>query len=118
MVRAGEQDQETYRSKLFNFRGMFESNAGRHTKSLSVDTSTTLDFQQPVEDGSASSRSQGSRPLDADKIPKARTISKEETVAKEARDKLLQGLHHLKFSQFGSPCKSQRRSCLLEKLCI
>lgn len=93
MVRAGEQDQESYRSKLFNFRGMFENNAGRHTKSLSVDTATTLDFQQPAEDGSASSRSQGSRPLDSDKIPKARSVSKEEIAAREAREKLLQGPH-------------------------
>ncbi|XP_058780537.1 rop guanine nucleotide exchange factor 12-like [Vicia villosa] len=96
MVRAGEQDQESYRSKLFNFRGMFENNAGRHTKSLSVDTATTLDFQQPAEDGSASSRSQGSRPLDSDKIPKARSISKEEIAAKEAKEKLLQDMEQMK----------------------
>ncbi|GAU10994.1 hypothetical protein TSUD_112870 [Trifolium subterraneum] len=38
MVRAGEQDQESYRSKLFNFRGMFDNNPGKHAKSLSVDT--------------------------------------------------------------------------------
>ncbi|CAK8535798.1 unnamed protein product [Lathyrus sativus] len=96
MVRAGEQDQESYRSKLFSFRGMFEGNAGRHTKSLSVDTATTLDFQQPIEDGSASSRSQGSKPLDSDKIPKARVVSKEEVAAKEARDKLLQEMEQMK----------------------
>lgn len=92
MVRTGEQEQEGYRSKLFNFRGMFES-TGRHTKSLSVDTASALD---PTEDGSASSRSQGSKPLnDVDqKVPKARVISKEEIAAKEAKEKLLQGEEH------------------------
>jgi len=86
MVRAGEQEQEGYRSKLFNFRGMFDSNAGKHTKSLSVDAA--LNQQLSTEDGSASSKSQGSN---SDKIPKAKVISKEEIAAKEAREKLLQG---------------------------
>ena len=91
MVRAVEQEQESYRSKLFNFRGMFES-TGRHTKSLSVETASKLD---PVEDdGAASSRSQGSKPLnESEKIPKPRVMSKEEIAAKEAVDKLLQGDH-------------------------
>lgn len=91
MVLAGEQEQEGHKTKLFTFRGIFEG-AGRHTKSLSVDTATELD---PIEDGAASSRSQGSRPLtDSDKIPKARTVSKEEMAAKEAKEKLLQGQYH------------------------
>lgn len=91
MVRAVEQDQENPRSKLFNFRGMFE-NTGRHAKSLSVDTGTRLD--PTAEDGAASSRSQGSRPInDLDKVPKARIISKEEIAAKEAKEKLLQGVN-------------------------
>ncbi|KAJ1433969.1 PRONE domain [Sesbania bispinosa] len=93
MVRAMEQDQDTFRSKLFNFRGMFES-TGRHTKSLSVDTASTL---EPIEDGAASSRSQGSKPLiDSDKVPKARVISKEEIAAKEAKEKLLQEMEQMK----------------------
>jgi len=89
MVRAGEQEQEGYRAKLFNFRGIFEG-TGRHTKSLSVDTATIL---EPTEDGAASSRSQGSKPLnDLDNIiPKVRVISKEEIAVKEAKEKLLQG---------------------------
>ncbi|XP_027341488.1 rop guanine nucleotide exchange factor 12 [Abrus precatorius] len=92
MVRAGEQEQEG-RSKLFNFRGMFEG-TGRHTKSLSVDTASALD---PTEDGSASSRSQGSKPLnDSDKLPKPRVMSKEEIAAKEAREKLLQEMEQMK----------------------
>ncbi|KAK7335933.1 hypothetical protein VNO80_28078 [Phaseolus coccineus] len=93
MVLAGEQEQEGYKTKLFTFRGIFEG-AGRHTKSLSVDTATELD---PVEDGAASSRSQGSKPLnDSDRIPKARTVSKEEMAAKEAREKLLQDMEQMK----------------------
>jgi hypothetical protein len=92
MVRAGEQDQESYRSKLFNFRGMFDSSGGRHAKSLSVDTGSTMDLNQPIEDGAASSRSQGSKPLsDTDKIPKAKVVTKEEIAAKEVKDKLLLG---------------------------
>lgn len=89
MVRAGEQEQEGYKAKLFNFRGIFEG-TGRHTKSLSVDTATIL---EPTEDGAASSRSQGSKPLnDLDNIiPKVRVISKEEIAVKEAKEKLLQG---------------------------
>lgn len=60
---------------------------------MSVDTASALD---PTEDGSASSRSQGSKPLnDVDqKVPKARVISKEEIAAKEAKEKLLQGEEH------------------------
>ncbi|OIW03812.1 hypothetical protein TanjilG_30088 [Lupinus angustifolius] len=85
MVRAGEQEQEGNRSKLFNFRGMFE-NTGRHTKSLSVESANTLD-PTPIED---SSKSQGSN------VPKARVISKEEIAAKEARDKLLQEMEQMK----------------------
>ncbi|KAG4961551.1 hypothetical protein AAZX31_13G338300 [Glycine max] len=94
MVRAGEQEQEGYKAKLFNFRGIFEG-TGRLTKSLSVDTATVL---EPTEDGAASSRSQGSKPLnDLDKmIPKARVISKEEISVKEAKEKLLQDMEQMK----------------------
>ncbi|KAK7402296.1 hypothetical protein VNO78_14449 [Psophocarpus tetragonolobus] len=93
MVRAGEQEQEGYKAKLFNLRGIFEG-SGRHTKSLSIDTASVL---EPTEDGAASSRSQGSKPLnDLDKIPKARVISKEEMAAKEAKEKLLQDMEQMK----------------------
>lgn len=92
MVQAGEQDQEGGgRTRLFNFKGIFEG-TGRHTKSLSIDTATQL---EPTEDGAASSRSQGSKPLnDLDKIPKPRTLTKEELAAKEAKEKILQGQCH------------------------
>ncbi|XP_020207727.1 rop guanine nucleotide exchange factor 12 [Cajanus cajan] len=94
MVRAGEQEQqEGYKAKLFNFRGIFEG-TGRHTKSLSVDIATSL---EPTEDGAASSRSQGSRPLnDLEKIPKAKVMSKEEIAVKEAKDKLMQEMEQMK----------------------
>ncbi|CAL0324121.1 unnamed protein product [Lupinus luteus] len=89
MVRAGEQEQEGYRSKLFNFRGMFE-NTGRHAKSLSVESASILDPTSPIEDASASSKNQGSN------VPKARVISKEEIAAKEAKERLLQEMEQMK----------------------
>ncbi|XP_045804730.1 rop guanine nucleotide exchange factor 12-like [Trifolium pratense] len=98
MVRAGEQDQESYRSKLFNFRGMFDNSTGKHAKSLSVDTGSAIDLNQPVEDGSASSRSQGSKPFgEAEKAaPKAKVATKEEIAAKEVKDKLLLEMDQMK----------------------
>lgn len=89
MVRALEQEQESYRSKLFHFKGMFE-NTGRHAKSLSIESASKLD---PTEEDPVSSRSQGSKPLnDSEKGSRPRLmISKEEIAAKEAKEKLLQG---------------------------
>lgn len=88
MVRALEQEQESYRSKLFHFRGMFE-NTGRHTKSLSIESASTLN---PSDEDPATSRSQGSKPLNdsTEKAQRSRAI-KEEIAAKEAKEKLLQG---------------------------
>ncbi|KAJ1388774.1 PRONE domain [Sesbania bispinosa] len=92
MVRALEQEQESYRSRLFNFKGMFE-NTGRHTKSLSIESASKLD---PSEEDPVSSKSQGSKPQnDADKISKSRTI-KEEIAAKEAKEKLMQEMEQMK----------------------
>ncbi|XP_004506840.1 rop guanine nucleotide exchange factor 12-like isoform X1 [Cicer arietinum] len=94
MVKTLEQEQENCKSKLFNFKGMFE-NTGRHTKSLSIESASTLD---PIEDDPSSSRSQGSKPLhDSEKVlpNKSRTI-KEEIAAKEAKDKLIQELEQMK----------------------
>jgi len=89
MVQAGEQEQEGgSRAKLFSLKGVFEG-AGRHSKSLSIDTAKQL---EPTEDGAASSRSQGSKPLnDSDKVPKTKMLTKEELAAKESKDKILQG---------------------------
>ncbi|RDX64397.1 Rop guanine nucleotide exchange factor 12 [Mucuna pruriens] len=97
MVKEVEQEQESYRSRLFNFKGMFE-NTGRHTKSLSIETANALDSSS-LEEDPGSSRSQGSKPLnDPENIPKPR-ISKEEIAikeAKETRDKLMQEMEQMK----------------------
>ncbi|KAK6264075.1 hypothetical protein SCA6_019509 [Theobroma cacao] len=42
MVRALEQEQENYRSRLFHFRDMNE-NTGRHAKSLSIESASRLE---------------------------------------------------------------------------
>ncbi|KAE9585872.1 hypothetical protein Lal_00009794 [Lupinus albus] len=86
MVRVGEQEQEGYRSKMLNFRGMFEI-TGRNTKSMSVESANILD-PISIEDGTASSKNQGSN-----NVPKARVISKEEIAAKE---RLLQEMEQMK----------------------
>jgi len=87
MVKAMEQEQEGNRSKLFNFKGMFD-NTGRHAKSLSVESATALDPAASEEDP-VSSKSQGSKTQnDQDKVPKPK-VNKEEIIAKE---KLLQGI--------------------------
>ncbi|KAM1412596.1 hypothetical protein ACFXTO_025304 [Malus domestica] len=78
MVRALEEEEEDYKSRLYHFKGMHE-NTGRHTKSLSIDSATVLEFQD--DDKKASSRSsngaQGSKSQ----------LSKEEAAAREAREK-------------------------------
>lgn len=93
MVKALEQEKESYRSKLFHFRGMFD-NTSKHTKSLSVESASTLD-PSPLEEEPVSSRSVGSKPLNelADNVPKPKVCTKEEIAAKEAKEKLLQGKH-------------------------
>ncbi|KAI9162559.1 hypothetical protein LWI28_028521 [Acer negundo] len=52
MVRAMEQEQETYKSRLFNFRGMNEgtATAGRHAKSFSVEIASKLEDASSSED--------------------------------------------------------------------
>lgn len=60
MVRAMEHEQEGFRSRFFHFRGTHE-NAGRHAKSLSVESANILD--SVVDDDLGSSRSQGSTPV-------------------------------------------------------
>ncbi|KAG5008729.1 hypothetical protein AAZX31_07G017900 [Glycine max] len=94
MVKAMEQEQESVRSRLFHFKGMFE-NTGRHTKSLSIESASALD-PSPSEEEPVSSRSQGSKPLNVlDKVPRPR-ISREEIVAKEAKDKMVQEMEQMK----------------------
>ncbi|KAF1865803.1 hypothetical protein Lal_00021804 [Lupinus albus] len=98
MVRALEQDHDSYRSKLFNFKGMFENTGGRHTKSLSIESATKLENPSEEDAVTSSSKNQGSKPLNnnSDKGSKPRIISKEEFAAKEANDKLLQELEQMK----------------------
>lgn len=84
MVRAVEQEQESYRTKLFNFKGMFEM-TGKHTKSMSVDGASTLESSEE-----ASSKGGSKSSNDEHGVPRSK-VSKEEIAAKEARDKLLQG---------------------------
>lgn len=48
MVRAIEEEQENYRSRVLKFRGMHES-AGRHGKRMSFDGGSSLD---PADDDS------------------------------------------------------------------
>ncbi|KAJ7951761.1 Rop guanine nucleotide exchange factor like [Quillaja saponaria] len=92
MVRAIDQEQESYRSKLFHFKGMFD-NTGRHAKSFSVESASALYVS---ENDKLLSRSQGSNPLnesqekkkigcplDREKGPKSR-LSKDEMAAREA----------------------------------
>lgn len=58
MVRAMEEEQAQYRSRLFHFRGMNED-AGRQAHSMIMESSGPL---SPVE-GRIASRSQASAPL-------------------------------------------------------
>ncbi|KAE9621373.1 putative PRONE domain-containing protein [Lupinus albus] len=105
MVRALEQEQESYRSKLFHFKGMFE-NTGRHTKSLSIESATKLDPSEEdavssSSSSSSSSKSQGSNPIqnsiqNSDKGTRPRIISKEEIAAREANEKLMQEMEQMK----------------------
>ncbi|XP_059458191.1 rop guanine nucleotide exchange factor 12-like [Corylus avellana] len=63
MVRALEEEQENYRSRLFHFRGMYE-NAGGHAKSMSVDSGgSALDAVDDDDNDREATRSQGSRSL-------------------------------------------------------
>ncbi|CAL0308758.1 unnamed protein product [Lupinus luteus] len=99
MVKAVEQEQEIYKSKLSHFKGLFE-NTGRHTKSLSIESATKLDPSEEDASSSSSSsscRSQGSKPLhNFDKGSRQRIITKEEIVAKETNEKLLQEMQQMK----------------------
>lgn len=57
MVRALEQEQENYRSRLFHFKGMYEDKGGRHTKSLSIESATAM--ENSLSDDTVTSKSQG-----------------------------------------------------------
>ncbi|KAF7814257.1 rop guanine nucleotide exchange factor 12-like isoform X1 [Senna tora] len=91
MVRAVEQEQETYRSKLFNFRGMFEI-TGRHTKSLSVDGASGLDGESQASKSSGDNADQNGNGHGA---PRSK-VNKEDIALKELREKLLQEMEQMK----------------------
>ncbi|KAI9109549.1 hypothetical protein K1719_019603 [Acacia pycnantha] len=78
------EEQDNYKSKLFNFKGIFDLQ-GRHAKSLSVESASILD---PTDE--ASSTSQGSdRRLKSQKL-------RDEQAIKEVREKLLLEMEHMK----------------------
>jgi len=98
MVRAIEEEKEDYKSKLFHFKGMYDTNAGRHSKSMSFDCGDT---EEPTDDNSIAARSHLSgpiydRPLERQQIgstlkrkekgPKLR-LNKDEAAPTEAKDK-------------------------------
>ncbi|XP_021892863.1 rop guanine nucleotide exchange factor 12 isoform X2 [Carica papaya] len=95
MVRALEQEQESYRSRLFHFKGMHE-NASRHAKSLSVESAAKLEESSLNDDMMFRSQGSNNQPL------KSR-LGKDEAAlqASQAREKQLQAdLEQLK-ERFG-----------------
>ncbi|PSS17927.1 Rop guanine nucleotide exchange factor like [Actinidia chinensis var. chinensis] len=68
MVRALEEEQAHYKSRLFHFKGMQENGAGRQAQSVVLETSGPL---SPVELDRVTSRSQASKPLSNEKGQKA-----------------------------------------------
>lgn len=108
MVRAMEEEKEDYKSKLFHFKGMYDTSAGRHSKSTSFDSGDT---EEPTDDNRIAARSHLSgpiydRPLERQKIgstlnknekgPKLR-LNKDEAAPTEAKDKQPSGKSHLVF---------------------
>ncbi|RYR50704.1 hypothetical protein Ahy_A07g037331 isoform B [Arachis hypogaea] len=76
---------------------VLEVREGRHAKSLSVDTGGSK--ESPADtDGAASSRSQGSKPLnESEKIAnKPKVLTPEETALKESIDELLKDMEQMK----------------------
>ncbi|XWS18991.1 hypothetical protein CRYUN_Cryun32bG0092400 [Craigia yunnanensis] len=93
MVCALEQEQESYRFRLFHFMGMNEK-TGTHAKSLSIESDNRLE-EAPLNEGVAVKRL-GSRPLNElptlnrnDKGLKSRLSKDEMAVAHQNREKQL-----------------------------
>jgi hypothetical protein len=72
MVRALEQEQENYRSRLYHFKGMNENAGGRHVKSLSTDDSSSLAEYSSMDDRITSRGHQPPRPVN-EKGPRSRS---------------------------------------------
>ncbi|KAJ8773474.1 hypothetical protein K2173_004304 [Erythroxylum novogranatense] len=99
MVGAVEQEQESYRSRLFNFRGLYDTATGRNVKSLSVDDSSSLKEtstddsvtlinqdstngnDQPLE-----KQSNGSTLTGTDKAPKSRSNKDEAGASPQVKE--------------------------------
>lgn len=108
MVRAIEEEQEDYKSKLFHFKGMYDTSAGRHSKSMSFDCGATT---EPTNDDRTTARSHLSgpiydRPLERQQIGSTLTrnekgprlrLKREEAPPTEAKDKQSSGKSHLVF---------------------
>lgn len=103
MVRALEQEQENYRSRLFHFKGLHDT--GRHAKSLSIDSASKIDGTS-FDDG-VTFRSQGPKndhPFEKQQIgsafnrndkcmiptPRSR-LSKDEAAGSQGLERLQQG---------------------------
>ncbi|XP_031277675.1 rop guanine nucleotide exchange factor 12 [Pistacia vera] len=113
MVRALEQEQESYRSRLFHFKGLHD-NASRHAKSLSIESASKLE-DPAMEDGSLfriASKARSDQPppekphlgrvitrtdrVEAPNIPKSR-LCKEDTVdSSQNMEKLQQDMEQMK----------------------
>lgn len=50
MVKAMEQEQESYKSRLFHFKNMNENSASRHVKSWSSDCAMRMDGSDNLDD--------------------------------------------------------------------
>ncbi|XP_024022513.1 rop guanine nucleotide exchange factor 12 [Morus notabilis] len=107
MVRELEQEQESYRSRLFHFKGMYE-NAGRHTKSLSVESAGAFDSDQSSPSSEADlvamSKSQpgqegqkiGSLFIPTDKGPRSRFSKDEAGSRSDAKETLISDMEQMK----------------------
>ncbi|XP_019099489.1 PREDICTED: rop guanine nucleotide exchange factor 11 [Camelina sativa] len=51
MVKAMDQEHESYKSRLYHFKNMNENSASRHVKSLSSDCAMRMDGSDNLEDG-------------------------------------------------------------------
>ncbi|GFS44431.1 RHO guanyl-nucleotide exchange factor 8 [Actinidia rufa] len=84
MVRALEEEQAHYKSRLFHFKGMQENGAGRQAQSVVLETSGPL---SPVELDRVTSRSQASKPLSNEKGQKAPLANDEGLESSLTKDK-------------------------------
>ncbi|CAK7356703.1 unnamed protein product [Dovyalis caffra] len=63
MVRALEQEQENYRSRVYHFKEMNENAGGRHVKSFSADDSSSFEQYSSMDDRITSRNHHAPRPL-------------------------------------------------------